>query len=81
MVGVMPWDGKIMDVQQALAWFLRNYRHASCREIANECGISKSSEARICYQNPAASKKITSNATSREGRPRIISKRSVRKLL
>ena len=37
--------------------------------------------ARICCQNPTASKKITSTATSGGGRPRKVSERSGRKLL
>ena len=72
---------QLAEPTRVLPWFLQYYRHASYRERANDCGISKSLVARICYQNPAASKKITSDATSRGGRPCKVSKRSVRKLL
>ena len=77
----MAFDRKISSVQRALSLFLRKYRSASYREIARECGISKSSVARICNQNPPKSKTNTSSSTSKGGVKRKISHRSVRKLI
>ena len=78
---MMAFDRKISSVQTALALFLRKYRNASYREIARECGISKSSVARICHQNPPKSKTNTSSSTSKGGVKRKISHHSVRKLI
>ena len=77
----MPFVCKISSVQTALALFLRKYRNASYREIARECGISKSSVARICNPNPPKSKTNTPSSTSKGGVKRKVSHRSVRKLI
>ena len=76
----MVCDQKITSVQTALALFLRKYRKASYREIARECGISKSSAARICSDNPPPNKD-PSKSSNKGGRPRKVSQRSVRKLV
>ena len=77
----MPSVCKISSVQTALALFLRKYWNASYREIARECGISKSSVARICNLNPPKSKTNTPSSTSKGGVKRKVSPRSVRKLI
>ena len=48
---------RITATQRALALFLKKYKNASYREIARECGISKSPAARICI-NDASDKFI-----------------------
>ena len=77
----MAFDRKISSVQRALALFLRKYGNASYHEIARECGISKSSVARVCHLNPPKSKTNTSSSTSKGAVKRKISHRSVRKLI
>ena len=79
---------RITAVQRAMVLFARKYGRACYRDIANECGISKSSVARICVRESKAktlvnnaTKNSSSKATSRRGRPRKVSDRSVRKLL
>ena len=74
---------RITAVQRALALFSRKYRHASFRDIAQECGISKSSAARICQHKPTSQKHVDSvvEKASTRGRPREVSDRSVRKLI
>ena len=76
----MVCDQKITSVQTALALFLRKYRKASYREIARECGISKSSAARICSDNPPPNKDA-SKSSNKGGRPQKVSQRSVGKLV
>ena len=79
---------RITAVQRAMVLFARKYGRACYRDIANECGISKSSAARICVRESTAKKLVnnvtkhsSSKLTSRRGRPRKVSDRSVRKLL
>ena len=42
---------RIIATQRALALFLKKYKNESYRQIARECGISKSSAARICIHD------------------------------
>ena len=77
----MAFYRKISSVQTALALFLRKYRNASYREIARECGICKSSVARICCQNPPKSKTNRPGSTNKGSVQRKVSHRSVLKLI
>ena len=79
---------RIAAVMRAMVLFSRKYGRMSYRDIANKCGTSKSSAARICLQESTKKKlvkKVTDKTptkfTSGRGRPRKVSNRSVRKLL
>ena len=77
---------RITAVQRTMVLFSRKYGRTCYRDIANKCGISKSSAARICLQE-STEKKLVKKVTSKSstelagGRPRKISNRSARKLL
>ena len=79
---------RITVVKRATVLFSRKYGRACYRDIANKCGISKSSAAKICLQE-STEKKLVKNVTEKtstklasgRGRPRKVSHRSVRKLL
>ena len=74
---------RIIATQRALALFLKKYKNESYRQIARECGISKSSAARICIHD--GSDKfigvLKSSSERRQGRPTKVRERSERKLL
>ena len=79
---------RITAVQRATVLFSRKYGRACYRYIANKCGISKSSTARIRLQESTEKKlvknvmdKSSTKLTIRRGRPRKVSHCSVRKLL
>ena len=79
---------RITAVKRAMVLFSRKYGRACYRDIANKCGISKSSAARMCLQKSTAKKlvknvtgKTSNKLTSGRGRPRKVSHCSVRKLL
>ena len=84
------WKSWLLGLQlnRAMVLFSRKYGRACYHDIANKCGISKSSAARICLQKSTEKKLIknvtgkTSNKlTSGRGRPRKVSHHSVRRLL
>ena len=79
---------RIAAVMRAMVLFSRKYGRMSYHDIANKCGTSKSSAARICLQESTKKKlvkKVTDKTptkfTSGRGRPRKVSNRSARKLL
>ena len=53
---------RITAVQRAMVLFSRKYGRACYRDIANECGISKSSAATICVRE-SIEKKLVKNVT------------------
>ena len=79
---------RITAVKKATVLFSRKYGRACYHDIANKCGISKSSAARICLQKSTEKKlvknvtdKTSTELTSGKGRPRKLSHHSVQKLL
>ena len=73
---------KITAEQRALAWYLRKHRHSSYREVAKECGISKSTAERVCKVHAVSEgRSVSKRRTERTGRPRRLSERGVRQLV
>ena len=77
----MVFKGKISPTDAALALYLRKYQKLSFRRIADECGLSKSTVARLCSSSNNSACTGRSVQPKKKGRPRKISPRNTRKLL
>ena len=76
----MVFTKQILASKRALEWYLNKYSHYSYRQIAQDCGISKTSVQRICSVELPGTVKESSTST-RTGRPRQLSQRDLRLLL